>query len=58
MLFGVQMRRRFKDEGSLCILPFSLLLAGKTLEEARRNAAEALTLNIDGIVEDGEEIPD
>jgi predicted RNase H-like HicB family nuclease len=33
------------------------ITTGKTLEEARRNAAEALTLHIEGIVEDGEEIP-
>jgi predicted RNase H-like HicB family nuclease len=31
--------------------------AGKTLEEARRNALEALSLHIEGMLEDGEEIP-
>ena len=31
--------------------------AGKTLEEARRMAVEALCLHILGMVEDGEEIP-
>src|ERR1700731_1417606 len=31
--------------------------AGKTLEEARRMAAEALALHIEGILEDGEKIP-
>jgi predicted RNase H-like HicB family nuclease len=31
--------------------------AGKTLEEARRMAAEALALQIAGMIEDGEEIP-
>jgi predicted RNase H-like HicB family nuclease len=31
--------------------------AGKTLEEARRMAAEALSLHIAGMIEDGEEIP-
>jgi predicted RNase H-like HicB family nuclease len=31
--------------------------AGKTLEEARQMAAEALALHIEGMVEDGEEIP-
>jgi predicted RNase H-like HicB family nuclease len=31
--------------------------AGKTLEEARQMAAEALTLHIKGIIEDGEAIP-
>jgi predicted RNase H-like HicB family nuclease len=33
------------------------ITAGKTLEEARRNAVEALTLHIEGMLEDGEEIP-
>jgi predicted RNase H-like HicB family nuclease len=32
--------------------------AGKTLEEASRNAAEALALHIAGMKEDGEPIPD
>ena len=32
--------------------------AGKTLEEARRLAAEALALHIQGMVEDGETIPE
>jgi len=32
--------------------------AGKTLEEARRMAAEALALHIQGMAEDGEMIPD
>jgi predicted RNase H-like HicB family nuclease len=31
--------------------------AGKTIEEARRMAAEALVQHIEGMVEDGEEIP-
>ena len=31
--------------------------AGKTLEEARRNALEALGLHIAGMLEEGEEIP-
>lgn len=31
--------------------------AGASLEEARRNAAEALSLHIEGMLEDGEEIP-
>jgi predicted RNase H-like HicB family nuclease len=31
--------------------------AGKTLEEARRMAAEALSLHITGMIEDAEEIP-
>ncbi len=31
--------------------------AGKTLEEAHRNAVDALTLHIDGMREDGESIP-
>ena len=30
---------------------------GKTLEEARRKAAEALSLHIAGMIEDGEKIP-
>ena len=33
------------------------ITAGKTLEEARRMAAEALALHIEGMVADGEEIP-
>ena len=32
--------------------------AGKTLEEARRMAAEALTLHIGGMAEDGQAIPE
>jgi predicted RNase H-like HicB family nuclease len=32
--------------------------AGNTLEEARRMAAEALALHIEGMAEDGEAIPD
>src|SRR5271155_1011082 len=32
--------------------------AGKTLEEARRMAVEALTLHIAGMIEDGEAVPD
>ena len=32
--------------------------AGKTLEEARRNAAEVLALHIESMLEDGEDIPD
>jgi len=32
--------------------------AGKTLEEARKMAEEALTFHVRGIVEDGEEIPE
>jgi predicted RNase H-like HicB family nuclease len=32
--------------------------AGKTLDEARRMAAEALALHIDGMAEDGEPIPE
>lgn len=31
--------------------------AGVTLDEARREAAEALALHIDGMIEDGEAIP-
>ena len=34
------------------------ITAGRTLEEARRNAAEALTLHIEGLLEDAEEIPE
>jgi len=34
------------------------ITAGKTLEEARRKAVEALTLHIEGMLEDGEEIPE
>jgi predicted RNase H-like HicB family nuclease len=33
------------------------ITAGKTLEEAHRNAVDALTLHIDGMREDGEAIP-
>ncbi len=32
--------------------------AGETLDEARREAAEALALHIDGIIEDGTAIPE
>lgn len=34
------------------------ITAGKTLEEARRNAVEALSLHIEGMLEDGDEIPE
>jgi predicted RNase H-like HicB family nuclease len=33
------------------------ITAGKTLEEAQRNAAQALALHISGMAEDGEAIP-
>ncbi len=33
------------------------ITAGKTMEEAHRNAVDALTLHIDGMREDGEAIP-
>src|SRR5260370_1681468 len=33
------------------------ITAGRTLEEARRRAAEALSFHIAGMVEDGEKIP-
>ncbi len=33
------------------------ITAGKTLEEARRNAVEALSLHIEGMLGDGEDIP-
>ena len=33
------------------------ITVGKTIEEARRNAQEALTLHISGMIEDGESIP-
>jgi len=32
--------------------------AGTTLDEARREAAEALAMHIDGMIEDGEAIPE
>jgi predicted RNase H-like HicB family nuclease len=34
------------------------ITAGETLDEARRNAVEALSLHIKGMLEDGEEIPE
>jgi predicted RNase H-like HicB family nuclease len=34
------------------------ITAGKTLEESRRNAEEALALHITGMMEDGERIPE
>jgi predicted RNase H-like HicB family nuclease len=34
------------------------ITAGRTLEEARRRAAEALSFHIAGMIEDGEKIPD
>lgn len=34
------------------------ITAGKTLEEARRMAAEALALHIDGMVKDGDAVPE
>jgi len=33
------------------------ITAGKTIEESRRNAEEALALHISGMIEDGESIP-
>jgi predicted RNase H-like HicB family nuclease len=33
------------------------ITAGRTLEEARRRAAEALSFHIAGMIEDGEKIP-
>ena len=50
-----------KDKGSDFGVSFpdfpGCITAGKTLDEARRMAAEALALHIAGMVEDGEEIP-
>ena len=34
------------------------ITAGTTLDEARREAAEALAMHIDGMIEDGEAIPE
>jgi predicted RNase H-like HicB family nuclease len=34
------------------------LTAGRTLEEARRMAAEALALHVEGLLEDGETLPE
>jgi predicted RNase H-like HicB family nuclease len=34
------------------------ITAGKTLDEASRMAGEALTLHIQGMIEDGEEVPE
>jgi predicted RNase H-like HicB family nuclease len=50
-----------KDKGSDFGVSFpdfpGCITAGKTLDEAHRMAAEALSLHIAGLVEDGEEIP-
>ncbi len=50
-----------KDNGSDFGVSFpnfpGCITAGKTLDEAHRMAAEALRLHIEGMVEDGEEIP-
>jgi predicted RNase H-like HicB family nuclease len=34
------------------------ITAGKTLDEASRMAAEALALHIQGVIEDGDAVPD
>jgi predicted RNase H-like HicB family nuclease len=34
------------------------ITAGETLDEARRNAVAALSLHLEGMLEDGEEIPE
>lgn len=51
-----------KDKGSDYGVSFpdfpGCVTAGKTLEEARRMAAEALAFHIEGMIEDGEAIPD
>lgn len=50
-----------KDEGSDYGVSFpdfpGCVSAGATLEEARAGAAEALTLHVEGMVEDGEAVP-
>lgn len=50
-----------KDRGSDYGVSFpdfpGCITAGKTLEEARRMAAEALAFHIEGMIEDGEAIP-
>lgn len=50
-----------KDRGSDFGVSFpdfpGCVTAGKTLEEARRMAAKALALHIQGMVQDGEDIP-
>src|ERR1700722_12707976 len=51
-----------KDRGSDFGVSFpdfpGCVTAGKTLEEARRMAAEALALHVVGMIEDGEVVPD
>ncbi len=51
-----------KDKGSDFGVSFpdfpGCVTAGRTLEEARRLAAEALTLHIAGMLEDGETLPE
>jgi predicted RNase H-like HicB family nuclease len=51
-----------KDRGSDFGVSFpdfpGCITAGRTLEEARRRAAEALSLHIAGMIEDGERIPE
>jgi predicted RNase H-like HicB family nuclease len=51
-----------KDKGSDYGVSFpdfpGCITAGSTLDEARRMAVEALTLHIEGMREDGEEIPE
>jgi len=51
-----------KDRGSDFGVSFpdfpGCVTAGKTLEEARRMAVEALALHIAGMIEDGEVVPD
>ena len=51
-----------KDPGSDYGVSFpdfpGCVTAGRSLEEARRGAAEALALHIEGMAEDGEPIPE
>jgi len=59
MEYIAYLHKEKKSDYGVSFLDFpGCITAGKTLEEARRNAVEALTLHIEGMLEDGEEIPE
>lgn len=60
MRFTVLVSKSPNQEGYWAMVPAlpGCFSAGDSFEEAQENVKEAITLHIQGMVEDGEEIPD
>lgn len=59
MRFTVLVSKSPNDQGYWTMVPAlpGCFSAGDTFEEAQRNVAEAIALHIEGILEEGDEIP-